>query len=105
MDARLRVPDPAGGQAMTTMISRLVPSALALPEPEMPSSRRTIDELYHSYEDKLYRQTDHFFFILMPLQWLMGILFAAIVSPRAWNGAASMVHPHLYAAVLLGGLF
>jgi len=90
---------------MTTLISRLVPSAVPLPEPEAPPTRMTTEELYRSYEDKVYRQTDRFFFILMPLQWLVGILFAAIVSPRVWNGASSALHPHLYAAVLLGGLF
>ena len=62
-----------------------------------------MDELYHAYEDKVYRRTDRFFFILMALQWLVGILFAAVVSPRAWSGANSSVHPHIYAAILLGG--
>src|SRR5437867_1206241 len=98
--------NPRGGKkAMTTIMSRLVPSPVPLPVPAGSAKRFTVDELYHRYEDKVYRRTDRFFFILMVLQWVVGILFAVIVSPRAWSGATSSVHPHIYAAVLLGGVF
>ncbi len=40
---------------------------------------------------------------LMPLQWLAGIGFALWVSPRTWAGAYSTVHPHVWAALFLGG--
>src|SRR6187401_2871128 len=69
------------------------------------SEPRTIDQCYHAYEQKVYRRVDRLFFILMAVQWVVGILFAAVVSPRAWSGANSSVHPHVYAAVVLGGLF
>jgi len=92
---------------MTTMITRLVPSAVTLPTSVAAEStkRLTADELYTAYEDTVYRRTDRFFFVLMAVQWLVGILFAAVVSPRAWSGAISSVHPHIYAAIGLGGLF
>src|SRR5438093_1931618 len=98
--------NPRGGKkAMTTIMSRLVPSPVPLPVPAGSAKRFTVDELYDRYEDKVYRRTDRFFFILMVLQWVVGILFAVLVSPRAWSGATSSVHPHIYAAVLLGGVF
>src|SRR5690349_12781940 len=88
---------------MTTMISKLLPSPL--PEPGGPAKPSSVDEIYHRYEDMVYRRTDRFFLILMVLQWLVGILFAVVVSPRAWSGSISSIHPHIYAAVLLGGVF
>jgi signal transduction histidine kinase len=68
------------------------------------SKRPSVDELFRAYEDRVYRRTDRLFFILLIVQWLVGILFACIVSPRAWSGAISSVHPHVYAAVLVGGM-
>ncbi len=41
---------------------------------------------------------------LMILQWLAGIVVAAVVSPLTWRGVESALHIHLPAAVLLGGL-
>jgi len=65
--------------------------------------RPSVDELYRAYEDKVYRRTDRLFFILLAVQWVVGILFAVVISPHAWSGSVSSVHPHVYAAVLLGG--
>src|SRR5688572_16610650 len=69
------------------------------------SATLTVDERYRAYEDHVYRRTDRLFFILLGAQWLVGIVFAVIVSPHAWSGAVSSMHPHVYAAVLLGGAF
>ena len=82
-------PDPASAAS-------LVGHAESRPRP-------SVDELYHAYEDKVYRRTDRLFFILMGVQWLVGVLFAIVISPHAWRGALNSVHPHVYAAVLLGG--
>jgi signal transduction histidine kinase len=65
--------------------------------------RPSVEELYGAYEDKVYRRTDRLFFILLGVQWLVGILFALLISPHAWSGAISSTHPHVYAAILLGG--
>src|SRR6266566_668645 len=97
---------PTGAnKTLRIMISRLIPCPVPVSVPPGSAGASSVDELYHAYEDKVYRRTDRFFFILMALQWLVGILFAAVVSPRAWSGANSSVHPHIYAAILLGGLF
>jgi PAS domain S-box-containing protein len=39
----------------------------------------------------------------MTLQWLAGIAAALWVSPKTWVGMASHTHPHVWAAVFLGG--
>ena len=40
----------------------------------------------------------------MVFQWLLGIVFALWVSPRAWYGPVSVTHLHVWAALLVGGL-
>jgi diguanylate cyclase (GGDEF)-like protein len=40
---------------------------------------------------------------LMLFQWLAGIAAACWISPRTWAGAQSAVHPHVWAALFLGG--
>jgi len=40
----------------------------------------------------------------MALQWLAGVAAALWVSPKTWAGTASYTHPHIWAAVFLGGV-
>jgi signal transduction histidine kinase/DNA-binding response OmpR family regulator len=40
----------------------------------------------------------------MLFQWLAAIVIALVVSPRAWAGTSSQTHPHVWAALFLGGL-
>jgi PAS domain S-box-containing protein len=40
---------------------------------------------------------------LMALQWLAGVAAALWISPKAWEGGSSHTHPHVWAAVFLGG--
>jgi signal transduction histidine kinase/DNA-binding NarL/FixJ family response regulator len=54
--------------------------------------------------DALCGRTDRMFAYLMFLQWLGAIAAAMFVSPRTWMGATSYIHPHLYIAVIFGGL-
>ncbi len=54
--------------------------------------------------DRARRHTDHVFAVLLLLQWAGGIVAALWVSPRAWAGASSQTHLHVWAAVFLGGL-
>jgi signal transduction histidine kinase/CheY-like chemotaxis protein len=39
----------------------------------------------------------------MVLQWIFGIAAAVWVSPAVWEGSSSRTHPHVWAALLLGG--
>lgn len=63
----------------------------------------SLESLFRESEQRVYRRTDKLFLILFALQWVAGIIFSLVVSPKAWSGAQSSVHMHVYAAVLLGG--
>jgi signal transduction histidine kinase len=98
------MPDSAPVQnGISAMIAGPCPSPVRSPEQTGSGKPLTVDDLYRGYEDTVYRRTDRLFFILMGVQWLFGVLLAIIVSPRAWSGASSSMHPHVYAAVLIGG--
>ena len=60
-------------------------------------------ELYGAHRQGLYRRTDRVFALLMAIQWVFGIVAALVISPRTWAGTASHTHPHVWAAVFLGG--
>jgi signal transduction histidine kinase len=60
--------------------------------------------LRHDYEQALWKQTDRLFALLLVLQWLAGVAMAAWLSPWAWRGLDREIHPHVWAAVFLGGL-
>src|SRR5437762_1997086 len=62
------------------------------------------NELFNEHKQIILRHTDHLFAGLMTFQWLLGIVAAFIISPKTWNGPASQIHLHVWAAVLLGGL-
>lgn len=46
---------------------------------------------------------DRMFAVLMIVQWLFAIALAMFVSPYAWAGKVREFHPHVYAAVFMGG--
>src|SRR5581483_10303658 len=50
-----------------------------------------------------YKRTDRMFAVLMAIQWMAGIGAAYWVSPQTWAGSESHTHPHIYAAIFLGG--
>jgi two-component system sensor histidine kinase/response regulator len=60
-------------------------------------------ELVKEHQNRIYTQTSHLFTILMVVQWIAGIAAALWISPRAWAGATSSVHIHVWMAVFLGG--
>jgi signal transduction histidine kinase/DNA-binding response OmpR family regulator len=53
---------------------------------------------------KIYQRTDRMFVGLLLCEWLAAVVVAAVLSPRAWAGVESRVHPHVWGATLLGGL-
>ncbi len=61
-------------------------------------------ELFQAHQLSVYKQADRVFAILMPVQWVAGILAACFVSPYAWSGIESSVHIHVWAAIFLGGV-
>jgi PAS domain S-box-containing protein len=72
--------------------------------PPCDGQRQTVGALFSTYEHKLIAQTNRLFWWLLMSQWIFAIFCAAVWSPRAWAGDQSSVHPHLIAAVGLGGL-
>src|SRR4051812_2603542 len=71
----------------------------AIPE---PASERA-EELFQQHRRQIFRQTDRLFAKLMLCQWIFGIIIALVASPRTWDGRASQIHIHVWAALLMGG--
>ena len=59
-------------------------------------------ELAAAHRDALHRRTDRTFAALLVFQWVAMVSLALWVSPLAWAGTASRIHPHVWAAVALG---
>jgi PAS domain S-box-containing protein len=62
-----------------------------------------VEEIFNEHQRLVHRRTDRMFAGLMTLQWLAGVAAALLVSPKSWEGAASQTHPHVWAALFLGG--
>jgi len=76
----------------------------ALPEALDQRIAQRADVLRMENQVALWKQTDRLFAVLLAIQWLAGIAMATWLSPWAWEGLARHVHPHIWAAVFLGGL-
>jgi two-component system, NtrC family, sensor kinase len=64
------------------------------------------DNAWQDFQQKLTehrRSIDQWFSKLLIIEWLVAILFAAIFSPRVWQGPTSSIHIHIWIAVALGG--
>ncbi len=71
------------------------------------SSNPIGERAQHLFEEQsrtLHWRLDRMFAVLMAFQWAAAILAALWVSPRAWVGAESQLHPHVWTAMLLGGI-
>ena len=62
-----------------------------------------VEDLFQAQRRARHIKADRMFAVLMVAQWLFAILLALLVSPYAWDGKVREFHPHLYAAVLMGG--
>jgi signal transduction histidine kinase/ActR/RegA family two-component response regulator len=70
--------------------------------PQTEGSDRALD-LYRTHRDHIFRRTDVMFARLMCAQWLVAIVLAIFWTPYTYAGASRSVHPHVLAAVILGG--
>ena len=61
------------------------------------------DVLYGGHLEARYTSTDRMFAVLMLVQWFFAIALAVLVSPYAWAGKTREFHPHLLAAIFMGG--
>jgi signal transduction histidine kinase len=62
-----------------------------------------VDELFDEQYRQVLRRTDRLFAWLLVAQWLAAIATAVWISPLTWAGLDHETHPHLFAAVFLGG--
>ena len=62
------------------------------------------DFLFHESRITNYKRIDRLFAGLMCFQWVVGVIAALVISPRAWAGSVSHVHIHVWAAIFLGGI-
>src|SRR5688572_7855820 len=60
--------------------------------------------LYAAQADRIFRRTDRAFALLLLAQWAASIVIAIVVSPKAWAGSESHIHPHVWTALFLGGI-
>lgn len=61
-------------------------------------------ELFEIHQREICTRTDRIFAILMPLQWAAAIGGALWISPFTWSGDRYYLHPHVYLAIIFGGL-
>ena len=73
--------------------------------PAIPAAEvsQRVEALVQEQLLSLRKRTDRVFTVLLPLEWLAGLLMALLVSPRAWSGTSSHVHIHVWMALMLGG--
>src|SRR5687767_5984160 len=67
------------------------------------SMLRRAQEIFSQHQQGIFKHTDRLFAGLLACQWVAGVIAAYWISPRTWSGPSSQTHPHIYAAVLLGG--
>ncbi len=79
------------------------PPSVEMPDHDPTVARRTA-ELFAAQRLAVFCRTDRLFAGLMLFQWVAGIVTAVWISPLTWRGTASQVHPHVWAALILGGL-
>lgn len=73
------------------------------PDIHVPATSERADEILRADQARIYRRTDRLFAVLMVLEWLAAIVAAFWISPRAWSGTSSQIHPHVWAAIVMGG--
>ena len=78
--------------------------AALMPAAETPEIQQEAEAIFESQRQAIYVRTDRLFAGLMAVQWAGAVVAACCLSPRTWDGTASHVHPHVWAAIFLGGL-
>lgn len=72
--------------------------------PHVPATYTArVTEIFDEHQQLVHKRTDRMFAGLMLLQWVAGLVAALIISPKTWAGSESHTHPHVWAALLLGG--
>ena len=72
----------------------------AVSERDAQVARKLVGE----HQQLIHERTDRMFVGLLAVQWVAAVLVALWLTPRTWDGALSRTHPHVWAALLLGGV-
>jgi len=67
------------------------------------SAGERADALFQEHLHARRASADRMFAVLMVVQWVFAIVLAVLVSPYAWAGKTREFHPHLLAAIFMGG--
>ena len=62
------------------------------------------EELFIQQQLLRYQRIDRYFVYLITFEWFVSILIAFTITPRAWVGEHSQMHPHVYMTFFLGGI-
>ncbi|HEY1170542.1 MAG TPA: response regulator [Verrucomicrobiae bacterium] len=61
-------------------------------------------QLFFEHQQSIIKHTDLLFAKLMVCQWFFALLLVFWISPSNWSGENSSIHPHVWAALILGGI-
>ncbi|MEP7076190.1 MAG: PAS domain S-box protein [Acidobacteriota bacterium] len=61
-------------------------------------------EYFDAHQRAVFTSTSRLFAVLLPFQWLAGITAAYALSPLSWHGEQSSINPHVWFAILVGGI-
>ena len=67
------------------------------------STTQRANQLLREHMDAVHKRCDRLLCGLLGFEWVVGIVVALWRSPRTWNGTESRIHPHVWAAIFLGG--
>lgn len=80
-----------------------MPTANATVTPPMSAAATArASELLQAHQTAIWTRTDRLFAGLLACEWLAGVILASVMTPRVWDGTESRIHPHVWAALLLG---
>lgn len=72
--------------------------------PMNPTVAERANQLFEQQCIRTYTRTDRMFALLMVIQFLSGIICAVVISPQTWYGEKSLLHIHVWAALIIGAL-
>ena len=58
---------------------------------------------FQEHKQRIYRETDRLFAVLLAIQWVASIVIALVTTPLTWAGTQSSIHPHILIALFMGG--
>jgi signal transduction histidine kinase len=72
-------------------------------QPLPPSVAQRAAQLLDEHQHEIWQRTDRLLSWLLGFDWVLGIILALWRSPLTWSGGTSSIHPHVWAAIFLGG--